>query len=239
MQPAFCAEAPSLLQTTLGIQKKRDTGIMSEGGSMAERMQSIRPRTPGFEGEAIYSVQGKPGRTFVMARPDSSEKHHREQARVIMWVGNVQVEMLSILNLYAQKEVDPQHETIVLFYMGHRSWPEWPGRTASGLLSMLRSRVSIAIAGHEEQEEGIRDSTARWLHAIDESELSTFTYAAHHCVRRLLRLHFVLWLRHDTAGFYQGSADEIEQLSWTRTNADCRRIKEALPELQRRLRSSV
>jgi len=37
------------------------------------------------------------------------------------------------------------------------------------------------------------------------------------------------------ANHYKEIADEIEKLSWARVNADYRRIKEAIPELQQKL----
>jgi hypothetical protein len=264
-----------------------------------------------LEGEPIYYVKGKPyirdGTTSRPAEPEEVKarfKEHfasrelielehlksdnREQAEVVSWITNVLMNILSSLNLYEQKEVDPQLErlkielessrdsiegnlnkvkrtmgeksnyyqalesisseilsaTKVRFFLdGGRSWSEWLSHlkkvhdTSSELLSTIRSSVSITIEGLNEQEEDAKDTAIRWLNSIDDFSLNKFIYEANHYVHMLLRLNFLLWLSNDEekANHYKEIADEIEKLSWARVNADYRRIKETIPELQQKL----
>jgi len=271
-----------------------------------------------FEGEPIYYVHGKPyirdGTTSrpaepeeVKARfkeyfanrepilptePEQPKSDNREQAAVISWITTVLVNILSSLNLYEQKEVDPQLERLkielessrvsiesslnkikrtlgedskyyqgvetiynemlaaskVRFFLdGGKSWSEWLSHlkgiydTASELLSTIRSSGPVIIEGLREQEADVRDSTIRWLSSIDDFSLNKFTYEANRFVHMLLRLYFLLWLIHDEqkANHYKVIADEIEKLSWARTNVDYREIKQAIPELQQKLNIQV
>jgi len=56
----------------------------------------------------------------------------------------------------------------------------------------------------------------------------------------LLRLHLLLWLSNDEqkADYYKQIADEIEKLSWARTNVDYWKIQQAIPALQQKLNMS-
>ncbi len=91
-----------------------------------------------LEGEPIYYVQGKPyireGTTSRPAEPEEVKAHFKEyfanhgpilptelerlkndnheQAEVVSWITNVLMNILSSLNLYEQKEVDPQLERL-------------------------------------------------------------------------------------------------------------------------------
>jgi hypothetical protein len=129
---------------------------------------------------------------------------------------------------------------------GGRSWSEWLSYLkkindkSNELLSTIRSSVSITIEGLHEQEEDIRDNTTRWLNSIDDFSLNKFTYEANRYVHMLLHLHFLLWLSNDEqkANQYKEIADEIEKLSWARTNADYWEIKQAIPQLQQKLNIS-
>ena len=105
------------------------------------------------------------------------------------------------------------------------------------LFSSIRSRVPIRIANLDDQEEDVKDKTIRWLRSIDDRELNRFTYEANRYVRMLLRLYFMLWLSNDEqkANHYKEIADQIEQLSWARTNTDYFEITEAVPRLQLKL----
>jgi hypothetical protein len=267
-----------------------------------------------LEGEPIYYVQGKPyireGTTSrpaepeeVKARfkdyfanrepilptePESSKNDNHEQAAVVSWIATVLMNILSSLNLYEQKDVNPQLDklksdleisrvsiesslnqikrtlgeksdyyqglesiyneilaaTKVRFFMdGGRSWSEWLSHlkkihdTSSDLLSTIRSSGPITIEGLSEQEEDARDETTRWLNSIDDLSLNKFTYEANRYVNMLLRLHFLFWLNKEEqkANHYKEIADEIEKLSWARTNADYLAIKQAIPELQQKL----
>jgi Schlafen, AlbA_2 len=266
------------------------------------------------EGEPIYYVIGKPYiREGTKSRPAEPEevkacfkeyfanrelalpitverpKHdNQEQAEVVSWITNVLMNILSSLNLYEQKDVNPQLDRlnielassrdeienslntikralgkesdyyqamesisseilaatkVVFFLDGGKSGSEWFGHlkkihdTSSELLSIIRSSVAITIEGLNEQEEDARDKTIRWLNSIDDYSLNKFTYEANHYVHMLLRLHYLLWLSNDEqkAYHYKEIADEIEKLSWARTNADYRTIKETIPELQQKL----
>ena len=270
-----------------------------------------------LEGEPIYYVQGKPyireGTTSrpaepeeVKARfkeffanrepilptePEHPENDNHEQAAVVSWVAAVLVNILSSLNLYEQKDVNPQLDklksdleisrvsiesslnqikrtlgeksdyyqgletiyneilvaTKVRFYIdGGQSWSEWLSHlkkirdTSSDLLSTIRSSGPITTEGLSEQEEDARDETTRWLNSIDDLSLNKFTYEANRYVNILLRLHYLFWLSKDEqkANHYKEIADEIEKLSWARTNADYQAIKEAIPRLQQKLRVS-
>ncbi len=270
-----------------------------------------------LEGEPIYYVQGKPYiregtksrpaepeevkarfRDYYIYRepilptePKRSKDENQKQAAAVSWITNVLLNILSSLNLYEQKDVNPQLDSLkielessrddiesnlneikrtlgeesdyyqklefisgeilaatkVRFFMdGGKSWSEWLSHlnkvhdTSSGLLSTIRSSVSIAIEGLNEQEEDAMDKTIRWLNSIDDYSLNKFTYEANHYVRMLLRLHFLLWLSNEEqkANHYKEIADEIEKLSWARTNVDYWKIKEAIPELQQKLNIS-
>jgi len=269
-----------------------------------------------LKGEPIYYVQRKPyireGTKSQPAEPEEVKARFRdyytnrepilpielkrpkndnqEQAEVVSWITNVLINILSSLNLYEQKEVNPQLDRLKIelessrddiesnlnkikrtlgeesdyyqglefissevlaatrvrfFFDGGKSWSEWLSHlkkihdTSSELLSTIRSSVSITIQGLDEQEEDARDTTIRWLNSIDDFSLNKFTYEANHYVHMLLRLHLLLWLSNDEqkANLYKEIADEIEKLSWARVNADYRRIKEAIPELQQKLMS--
>ena len=270
-----------------------------------------------LEGEPIYYVMGKPyireGTTSRPAEPEEVKAHfkeyfanhepilptelerskndNREQATTISWIGYVLMNILSSLNLYEQKDVNPQLDrlksdletsrvsiesslnqirrtlgedsdyyqglesiyneilaaTKVRFFMdGGISWSEWLSHlkkihdTSSNLLSTIRSSGPITIEGLSEQEEDTRDETIRWLNSIDDFSLNKFTYEANRYVNMLLRLHFQLWLSKEEqkANHYKEIADEIEKLSWARTNADYREIKESIPELLQKLNIS-
>lgn len=271
-----------------------------------------------LEGEPLYYVQGKPYiRDGTRSRPAEPEevkarfKEHftnrepipptalerpkndnQEQPAMISWIGEVLMNILSSLNLYEQKEVDPQfdrlkmelessHDVIEgnlnkvkrtlgegsdyyqelesiaseilaaikvrIFIDGGRSWAEWLSHlkkvydTSSDLLSTIRSSVSIEIEGLKEQEEDVRDKTIRWLYSIDDYTLNKFIYEANGYARMLLRLHFLLLLSNEEqrANRYKEIADEIEKLSWARVGADYRAIKEAIPELQQKLKNII
>ncbi len=265
-------------------------------------------------GEPIYYVQGKPyireGTTSRPAEPEEvkvrfkeyfanresielerPQRDNHEQAAMVSWISNELMNILSSLNLYEQKDVNPQLDrlkielessrdsiesnlnkvkrtlgeesdyyqglefisseilaaTKVRFFIdGGRSWSEWLSHlkkvhdTSSELLSTIRSSVSITIESLNEQEEDVRDKTIRWLKSIDDFSLNKFIYEANGYVRMLLRLHFLFWLSNDEqiANHYKEIADEIEKLSWARVNADYRKIKEAIPELQQKLNIS-
>jgi hypothetical protein len=270
-----------------------------------------------LEGEPIYYVQGKPyiregtksrpaepeevkarfrdyytyHEPILPTEPKHSKDENQKQAAAVSWITNVLLNILSSLNLYEQKDVNPQLDSLkielessrddiesnlneikttlgeesdyyqnlefisgeilaatkVRFFMdGGKSWSEWLSHlkkvhdTSSGLLSTIRSSVSIAIEGLNEQEEDARDKTIRWLNSIDDYSLNKFTYEANHYVRMLLRLHFLLWLSNEEqkSNHYKEIADEIEKLSWARTNVDYWKIKEAIPELQQKLNIS-
>jgi hypothetical protein len=219
---------------------------------------------------------------------EGSKDDNHEQSTIISWIANVLMNILSSLNLYEQKEVDPQLERLKIelensrdsiesslnkikrtlgkesaYYLGMesisseilaatkvrfvfdggRNWSEWLSHLKKVydisriLLSTIRSSVLITIEALNEQEEDARDTTIRWLNSIDDFSLNKFIYEANHYVHMLLRLHFLLWLSNDErkANQYKEIADEIEKLSWARTNADYREIKEAIPELQQKL----
>jgi len=267
-----------------------------------------------LEGEPIYFVMGKPYiRDGTKSRPAEPEEvkacfkeyfanrepvlpitlerpksDNHEQAAIVSWITNVLMNILSSLNLYEQKDVNPQLDrlnielassreeiennlntvkrtlgersdyyqamelisseilaaTKVIFFLdGGKSESEWFGHlkkihdTSSELLSTIRSSVAITVEGLYEQEEDVRDKTFRWLNSIDDFSLNKFTYEANHYVHILLRLHYLLWLSNheQKANQYKEIADEIEKLSWARTNAEYRAIKEAIPELQQKL----
>lgn len=270
-----------------------------------------------LEGEPIYYVMDRPYiRVGTMSRPAEPEEvkarfkdyfanrepilpteiqrpqnDNREHATTISWIANVLMNILSSLNLYEQKDVDPQLErlkrdlessrvsiesslnkikrtlgeesdyyqgleficneilaaTKVRFFLdGGKSWSEWLSHLkkihdkSSELLSFIRSNIPMTIEGLSEQEEDARDSTIRWLNSIDDFSLNKFTYEANRYVHMLLRLYFLLWLSHDEqkANQYKEIANEIERLSWARTNVDYREIKEAIPGLQHKLNIS-
>jgi hypothetical protein len=270
-----------------------------------------------LEGEPIYYVQGKPyireGTTSrpaepeeVKARlkeyfanrepilptePERPKNDDHEQATVVSWIATVLMNILSSLNLYEQKDVNPQLDRlnielessrdsiesnlnkvkralgeksdyyrgmesisseilavtkVVFFLDGDKSGSEWLGHlkkihdTSSDLLSTIRSSGPITIEGLSEQEEDARDETIRWLNSIDDFSLNKFTYEANRYVNMHLRLHFLFWLSNEEqkANHYKEIADEIEKLSWARTNADYRAIMEAVPELQQKLNIS-
>ncbi len=267
-----------------------------------------------LEDEPIYYVMGKPYiREGTKSRPAEPEEvkarfkeyfanrepilptelahpknDNHEQAATVSWIANVLMNILSSLNLYEQKDVNPQLDrlkidlessrdsiesnlnkvkrtlgeksnyyqelefisseilaaTKVIFLIdGGKSWSEWLSHlkkihdTSSDLLSTMRSSVSITIEDLNEQEEDVKGETSRWLNSIDDYGLNKFTYEANRYVHMLLRLHFMLWLSHDEqkANQYKEIADEIEKLSWARTNVDYWKIKQAIPELQRKL----
>jgi hypothetical protein len=267
-----------------------------------------------FEGEPMYYVQGKPYiRDGTMSRPaepeevkarykeyfasrepilptelERSNSDNLEQAAVISWITTVLMNILSSLNLYEQKDVNPQLDLIrrdletsrvsiesslneikrtlgeesnyyqelesiynellaaskVRFLIdGGKSWSEWLTHlkkiydTAIELLSIIRSSGPIVVEGLREQEADARDNTLRWLNSIDDFSLNQFTYEANRFVNMLLRVYYLLWLSHDDqkANQYKEIADEIEKLSWARTNADYRDIKEAVPGLKQKL----
>jgi hypothetical protein len=270
-----------------------------------------------FEDEPIYYVQGKPyireGTTSrpaepeeVKARfreyfanrepilppePEHPQSDNREQATTLSWIAHVLINILSSLNLYEQKDMNPQLDrlkrdlesscvsiqsslnkikrilgeesdyyreleiisseilaaTKVRFSIdGGRSWSEWLSHLkkiydiSSDLFSTIRSSGPISIEGLKEQEADTRDNTIRWLDSIDEYSLNKFTYEANRFVQMLLRLHFLLWLSKDEqkANYYKEIADEIEKLSWARSNADYWEIREAIPKLSKSLNSS-
>lgn len=265
-------------------------------------------------GEPIYYVMNRPyireGTTSRPAEPEEvkarfkeyfatrepiliteRERPHddtQEQTATISWVANVLMNILSSLNLYEQKDVNPHldslkidlqnsrsfiesnlnkikrmlgeqsayyrglelisHEilaaTKVRFFMdGGISRAEWLSHlkkvhdTASDLLSTIRSSTPITIEDLNEQEEDTRDATIRWFNSIDDYSLNKFVYEANRYVHMLLRLYFLLWLSNDEqkANQYKEFADEIEKLSWARTNTDYQKIQQMIPELKRRL----
>jgi hypothetical protein len=270
-----------------------------------------------FEGEPIYYVQGKPYiRDGTKSRPaepeevkarfkeyftnrepilpteaEPSTKDNRERTAVVSWVANVLMNVLSSLNQYEQKAVNPQLDRLkrdldssrksidsdlnkvkrILgeqsdYYQGLEaisseilaatkvrivmdnglSWAAWLGHLkkiqdmASKLLYTIRTSTSIKVAGLNEQEEDVRDKTIRWLNSLDDFSLNKFTYEASRYVHMLLRLHFMLWLSNDEqkANHYKEIADEIERLSWASDGVGYWEIKEAIPELQQKLRIS-
>jgi len=91
-----------------------------------------------FEGEPIYYVQGKPyiregtksrpaepeeikarfrdyytnREPILPTEPKRSKDENQEQTAVVSWITNVLLNILSSLNLYEQKEVDPQLERL-------------------------------------------------------------------------------------------------------------------------------
>jgi hypothetical protein len=129
------------------------------------------------------------------------------------------------------------------FADGGKSWSEWLSHLkkvyamTSELLSTIKSSVSIPISGLNEQEEDVRDATIRWLRSIDDFNINKFIYEASQYVHLLLRLHFLLWLSNEQhkASHYKGIADEIERLSWARSNVGYWTIREAIPDLIRKL----
>lgn len=267
-----------------------------------------------LEGEPIYYVGGKPyiregtnsrpaepeevkarfkeyfanREPILPTEPERSTNDNREQSAVLSWITTVLTNILSSLNLYEEKDVNPQLDQVKIglesnrnaiesnlnkvkrtlgeksnyyqelelisseilaatkvrfFIDGGRSWSEWLSHfkkvhdTSSELLSTIRSNVPMTIERLNEQEDDIRDATIRWLNSIDDYGLNKFTYEANHYVRMLLRLHFLFWLNKDEqkASYYKEIADQIEKLSWARTNADYREIKETIPKLQQKL----
>jgi hypothetical protein len=267
-----------------------------------------------LEGEPIYYVQGKPyireGTTSKPAEPEEVKARfkayfanhepilsteieqpkddNREQAATVSWITYALINILNSLNLYEQKDANPQLDRlksdleisrvsiesslnqikrtlgeksdyyqglesiyneilaatkVVFFIDGGRSWSEWLSHLkkiydiSSDLLNAIRSSGPITIEGLREQEEDARDETIRWLNSIDDFSLNKFTYEANRYVNMLLRLHFLFWLSKEEqkADHYKEIADEIEKLSWARTNADYRAIKEAIPHLQQKL----
>jgi Putative DNA-binding domain len=266
------------------------------------------------EGEPIYYVMGKPyirdGSTSRPAEPEEvkvrfkeyfanrdpilpTEFEHpkndnHEQAAVITWIAYVLINILCSLNLYEQKDVDPQLESLrrdletsrvsiesglneikrtlgkesnyyqeleamysemlaaskVKFLIdGGKSWSEWLSHlkniydTARELLSTIRSSGPMIVESLREQEADARDNTIRWLNSIDDFNLNNFTYEANRFVSMLLRVRYLLWLSNEEqkANQYKEIADEIEKLSWARTNTDYREIKEAIPVLIQKL----
>ena len=267
-----------------------------------------------FEGEPIYYVQGKPYiRDGTKSRPaepeevkarfkeyftnreptlpteaEPSTNDNSERTAVVSWVANVLMNVLSSLNQYEQKAVNPQLDRLkrdldssrksidsdlnkvkrILgeqsdYYQGLEaisseilaatkvrivmdnglSWAAWLGHLkkiqdmASKLLSTIRTRTSIKVAGINEQEEDVRDKTIRWLNSLDDFSLNKFTYEANRYVHMLLRLHFMFWLSNDgqKANHYKEIADEIERLSWASDGVGYWEIKETIPELQQKL----
>ncbi|GHO98354.1 hypothetical protein KSF_084020 [Reticulibacter mediterranei] len=267
-----------------------------------------------LEGEPIYYVMSKPyireGTRSKPAEPEEvkarfkeyfanrepllptelerSTNDNQEQSAVVSWIVTVLTNIMSSLNLYEEKAVNPQLNRVkielesnrdsiesnlnkvkrafgeksnyyqelelisseilaatkVIFVLdGGKSWAEWLSHlkkvhdASNKLLSTIRSDASVTIEGLNEQEEDVRDTTIRWLNALDEHRLNTFTYEANQYVHMLLRLHYQFWLvkEEPKANHYKELADEIEKLSWARTFADYRKIKEALPELQQKL----
>jgi hypothetical protein len=270
-----------------------------------------------LQGEPIYYVQGKPYiRDGTKSRPAEPEEvkacwkeyfasrepilpaeiehpknDNHEQAEIVSWIANVLMNILSNLNLYEQKDVNPQLDgvkigletsrnsiesnlnkikrifgeksdfyqelefvsseilaaTKVIFFIdGGRSWSEWLSHlkkvydTSSELLSTIKSSASVTVEGLHEQEEDIRDVTIRWLNSIDDYSLNKFVYEADSRAHLLLHLYFLFWLDNEEqkANHYKEIADEIEKLSWARTNADYREIKEAIPGLLQKLNIS-
>jgi hypothetical protein len=264
-----------------------------------------------LEGEPLYYVGGKPYvREGTKSRPaepedvkarfkkyfestqalvatDTEDPKKSEQSEVVSWITNTLISLLVAMNLYEQKDVNPQldrlkseleitqttidaqlgtikrafgkessyYKSMELIYQeilaatsiqfmidGGRSWNAWKEHlkkihsTATELLSDIKSSITITIEGLEEQEEDARDETLRWLDSIGDS-LSKFVYEAGDYVRTLLRLHHLLWLtrEHKKAEPYKQVADEIEKLSWARTNTDYMEIDEAIPELRQKL----
>jgi hypothetical protein len=262
-----------------------------------------------LQDEPMYYVQGKPyirdGTKSRPAEPEEikarfkeyftnrepilpAEHDNNEASALVSWVTDVLMNILSSLNLYEQKEVDPRLERLKIdlgshrelidahlnkikrilggqsdyyraleaisgeiltalqlrIYMdGGKSWAEWLSHlkkvydTSSELLSTIRSSIPITINSLNEQEEDARDATVRWLCSIDDFNINKFTYEASQYVHVLLRLYFLLWLSNEEqkANRYKEIADEIEMLSWARSNVDYWKIKEALPELQQKL----
>ncbi len=263
-----------------------------------------------LQDEPIYYVMGRPyireGTTSRPAEPEEvkarfkeyfanrepilpteltyPKNDNHERAAIVSWIANVLMNILSSLNLYEQKDVNPRLDMLKielessrdsiesninkvkrtlgensnyyqelesisseilaatkvrLFMDGGKSWSVWLSHlkkihdTSSELLSTIRSSVSVTIEGLNEQEEDVRDNTIRWLNSIDDFSVNKFTYEANHYVHMLLRLHFLLWLSNDEqkANHYKVIADEIEKLSWARTNADYWKINHAIPEL--------
>lgn len=126
---------------------------------------------------------------------------------------------------------------------GGESWASWlvhlqkvQGLSLS-LLTTVKSKALITVNDLKEQAEDAADTTGRWLKSIDEYKLSKFTYEASAYAHMLLRLHFLFWMLHNEqkAQLYKEIADELETLSWARTNADYRNIIQALPKLQQKL----
>jgi hypothetical protein len=267
-----------------------------------------------LEGEPIYYVGGKPylreGTNSRPAEPEEvkarfkeyfanrepilstelerSANDNHEQSAVVSWIVIVLTNILSSLNLYEEKDVNPQLDRVKIelesnrdsiesnlnkvkrtlgeksnYYQelelisseilaatkvnflidGGKSWSEWLSHlkkihdASSKLLFTIRSSVPVTIERLDEQEEDVRNATIRWLNSIDDYSLNKFTYEANHYVRMFLRLHFLLLLSKEEqkASYYKEIAEEIEKLSWARTFADYRKIKEAIPELQQKL----
>ncbi|GHO84361.1 AlbA family DNA-binding domain-containing protein [Dictyobacter formicarum] len=262
-----------------------------------------------FQDEPVYYIMKRPyireGTTSRPAEPEEvkalfreyftnrepslpTEDANNEASALVSWVTDVLMNILSSLNLYEQKSVDPRLEqlkielerhrelinanlnkvkrafgeqseyyqaletisgeilaalNVRLFADGGKSWSEWLGYlkkvydTTSELLSTVKANVSIAISGLNEQEGDVRDATVRWLHSIDDFNINKFTYEASQYVHILLRLHFLLWLSNEQqkASHYKEITDEIERLSWARSNVDYWAIREAIPDLIRKL----
>lgn len=130
-----------------------------------------------------------------------------------------------------------------IYMDGGKSWAVWLGHlkkvydAANSLLSIVKSSASISINDLDEQKEDIRDATVRWLRSIDDFSINKFTYEASQYVHTLLRVYFLLWLSNEEqkANHYKAIADEIEKLSWARSNVDYWKIREAIPGLQQKL----
>jgi hypothetical protein len=126
---------------------------------------------------------------------------------------------------------------------GGISWNKWLDHLKSieekayKTFDILRSEVKIEVEGLDDQRWDTQLRALRWLDSIDD-ELSKFTYEADDYVRLFLRLHFILKLknREEDAQRYKEVADELERLSWARTNTDYQDITTSIPILAQKIR---
>lgn len=132
---------------------------------------------------------------------------------------------------------------VVFLIDGGMSWSEWIDHLeninyiSKELLQTIETNVAITIPDLDQTEKEIREKTCRWLKSIDALALNTFIFEANNYVRQLLRLNILYSLTNktDKAKLFKEIAEEMEKLSWARTNTDYHSILEALPKMQAKI----